>query len=143
MTPKEYLSQIKRLDVLIQQRLEQKEELRQLCGLAGNTIGEKVQTSPKGEAAFVRIIEKIEAIEEELNGLIDNFVDTKRLIIEQIQAMPDIRYSQVLFKRYVEGKRLEGIAVDMNYSYNRMRHIHGYALKAFGEQFSDCLKIDT
>lgn len=143
MTPKEYLSQIRRLDVLIKQRMEQKEELRQLCGLSGQGMSEKVQSSPKGEASFVRIVEKIESLEEEINGLIDKFVDTKDIIIEQIQALPDVRYSQVLFQRYVEGKRLEAIAVDMNYSYHRMKHIHGYALRAFGEKYPDFIKIDT
>lgn len=143
MTPKEYLSQIRRLDLMIRQRIEQKAELEQLNGLSGQGIGEKVQSSPKGEAAFVRMVEKIDAINEEVNALIDRYVDLKNTIIKQIQALRDSRYAEILFKRYVEGKRLETISIEMGYSYHRIRHIHGYALKVFGAQFSDCLKIDT
>lgn len=143
MTPKEYLSQIKRLDMMIMQRIEQRAELEQLNGLSGQGIGEKVQSSPKGEAAFVRMVEKIDAINNEVNALINRYIDLKRKIIGQIQAMKNDQYIQVLYKKYVEGKRLEAISVEMNYSYHRLKHIHGYALKAFGDQFSDYLKIDT
>lgn len=143
MTPKEYLSQVRRLDVLIKQRLEQKEELLQLNGLVGRGISERVQSSPKGEASFVRIVEKIESLEAEITALIDKYVDLKRVIIGQIQALPDVKYSQVLYKRYVEGKRLEAIALEMGCSYHRLKHVHGYALKAFGDHFPACLKNDT
>lgn len=143
MTPKEYLSQIKRLDMLIQQRIEQKAELESLCGIVGQGISEKVQSSPKGEASFVRIVEKIDAMQKEINALIDKYVDLKQQIIGQIQALKDDRYSAILSKRYINGKRLDEIADDMKCSYQRMKHLHGYALKAFGNQFFDYLKNDT
>ena len=142
MTPKEYLSQIMRLDGRIRRRMEQKEELESLCGLSGSSLGERVQTSAKAEASFVRMVEKCEAMAEEINRLIDRYVDTKNNIIGQIEAMPDELYARVLCKRYVEAKRLEQIALEMNYSYIHVRRLHGMALQAFGRQFSDSLRKD-
>ena len=140
MTPKEYLSQINRLDIMIGQRIEQKEELEQLGGIKGQGLGEKVQSSPKGEASFVRTFEQIEAINEEVNILIDRYADLKNRIIGQIQAMRDSRYAEILFKRYVEIKLFSIIATEMKCSYRQIKRLHNYALSAFGEQFSDSLK---
>jgi hypothetical protein len=38
---------------------------------------------------------------------------------------------ELLYKRYVEFKRLEVIAVELNYTYSYIRAEHGHALQSF------------
>lgn len=136
MTPKKYLMQIQKLNVLIDQRLKEQEELRYFDGVAGiDYAKDKVQTSPKGEAPYVRAIERIIDLDKEIDALIDEYVDLKNKIIGEIQTLSKSVYIQILYKKYVEFKRLEVIAVEMNYSYDYIKHQHGYALQEFGRKY--------
>ena len=40
-------------------------------------------------------------------------------------------YKEVLKKKYIEGLKLEQIACDMGYSYDRTKHMHGEALEQY------------
>lgn len=143
MTPKEYLMQIHRLNVLITQRISERDALRRSVGLCGvDYTGGRVQASGSGDAPFVRAIEKTMQLEEEIDTLVDTYVDLKNRIIGEIQTVPNLMYMQILYKRYVEYKRLEVIAVEMNYSYDTIKHAHGRALQAFG-RVCPALKDDT
>ena len=70
-------------------------------------------------------------LENDLNKQIDEFVDLKNKIINEIQSLKDINYVKLLYKRYIEYKRLEVIAVEMNYTYTYVRTLHGQALQEF------------
>lgn len=132
MTPKEYLLQIHRLNVLITQRIAERDALRHSAGLCGvDHSGQRVQSSGSNEAPFVRTLEKIMQLEDEIDTLIDTYIDLKNRIIGEIQTVPNLMYMQILYKRYVEYKRLEVLAVEMNYSYDVIRHAHGKALQEF------------
>lgn len=129
---KEYLQQIRRLDRLIEHRIKERDSLRTFDGVSGISYdGDPVQTSPDGSAPFERTVEKLIALEAQLDNLIDEFVETRNRIIGEIHGLPNTNHVDLLYKRYVEYKTLEVIAVEMNYSYERIRHLHGYALRAF------------
>ena len=70
-------------------------------------------------------------LEAEINAEIDRFVDEKHKIINQIQGLKNSDYISLLFKRYVEFKKFETIAVEMNFTYQYVLNMHGYALKEF------------
>ena len=53
------------------------------------------------------------------------------VIIGQIHNLHDDRYISVLFKRYVEIKSYELIAVEMNYSFDYVKELHRDALEDF------------
>lgn len=134
MKAKEYLQQLKRLDTLINQKIKELDELRTMSTVgAVDYSKERVQSNPLQDAPFVRIVHKMIELEQEINAEIDNFVDTKHLIINQIQTLKNPDYISLLFKRYVEYKSLEKICVEMNFSYGYIKHLHGYALKDFEE----------
>ena len=143
MTPKEYLSQIRRFDVLIEQKIKERDELRKYDISGVNYDADRVQVSPSGEAPQVRAVEKIIAYEEEIDRLVEEFYDTKKCIIGQIQGLPKVEYIQLLYKRYVEYKRLEEIAVEMNYNYEYIKHLHGTALFVFGRMYMDVEQNDS
>lgn len=134
MKAKEYLQQLKRLDTLINQKIKELDELRSISTVGSVDYStERVQSSHSQDALFVRIVHRMIELEQEINAEIDNFVDTKHLIINQIHTLRNTDYIMLLFKRYVEYKSLERICVEMNFSYDYIKHLHGYALKAFEE----------
>jgi hypothetical protein len=49
--------------------------------------------------------------------------------------MSDYRYIDVLYKRYIECKRFELIAVEMNYDYDYVRKLHVKALEVFAQDY--------
>ena len=129
---KEYLQRIRRLDVMIEQRIKERDTLRNFDGVTAIQYdGDLVQTSHTGSAPFEKTVEKLISLEEELDRLIDEYVVTKNRIIGEIHGLNNTVYVTLLHKRYVEYKSLEVIAVEMHYSYERVRHLHGYALHAF------------
>lgn len=135
MTTKDYLSQIGRLNRMINNKLI---EIQQLRVMAANVSAvsneEKVQSTPnfdKMGATFV----KIEEMEEKLDSLIDDFIDRKNHIIAQIDGIDNELSYVILFSRYIERKSLEKIATELNYSYKSINRYHGAALKEFEEKY--------
>lgn len=141
MKAKEYLQQLQRLDTVINQKIKEVDDLR----LKSRSVGsidyskERVQTSPSGDAPFVKLIGRIIDLEVEINAEIDAFVDEKHRIINQIQALKNSKYIEILYKHYVEFKRLEVVAVEMNFTYQYVVELHGYALKDFQTTYENLL----
>lgn len=129
---KEYLKQVRKLDTMIEQLIKERDSLRQFDGVLGLSYdGDPVQTSPDGSAPFEKTVARIISLEAELDDLIDEFVATRTKITREIHGLDNMLYVRLLYKRYVEYKSLELIAAEMYYSYDRIRHLHGYALRAF------------
>lgn len=141
MKAKEYLQQLQRLDTVINQKIKEVDDLR----LKSRSVGsidyskERVQTSPSGDTPFVKLIGRIIDLEQEINAEIDAFVDDKHKIINQIQGLKNSKYIEILYKCYVEFKRLEVVAVEMNFTYQYVVELHGYALKDFQTTYENLL----
>lgn len=89
MKAKTYLEQLEILDTKINQKLLQLEDVKmKATSIRGVRYGEKVQTSPSGDSFCNDVIRYI-ALEEEINNDIDQFVDFKNIIINQIQTLSD------------------------------------------------------
>lgn len=56
-------------------------------------------------------------------------------LVLKITSMSDYRYIDVLYKRYIECKRFELIAVEMNYDYDYIRKLHIKALEVFAQDY--------
>lgn len=139
MKAKEYLRQLYRLEVVIKQKMKEKEELYYLLrGISGIDYSrEKVQASRPNEASFAKILEKASRLDEEINSEIDKFIDLKHLIIKQIQSMDEHNYIELLYKRYVEFKDFSTIAAEMNFVVQYVIELHGKALKAFERTYEN------
>ena len=141
MKAKEYLQQLQRLDTVINQKIKELGDLR----LKSRSVGsidyskERVQTSPSGDAPFVKLIGRIIDLEQEINAEIDAFVDDKHKIINQIQGLKNSKYIEILYKHYVEFQRLEVVAVEMTFTYQYVVELHGYALKDFQTTYENLL----
>lgn len=133
MTAKQYLSSLKLLNIKINHKLQEVEELRALAFGVGSLAAdnERVQTSPSGDGRQIALVNRYVDLEMEINQLIDKYVDRKDKIINEIHQLEDARYIEILFKRYVEFKSLLLVSKEMKYDYSHLRHLHGQALKDF------------
>ena len=136
MTAKEYLQQLERADVIIEQKMKEQADLeeRSKCVRAIDYGKDRVSSSGTGDAPFVNPVLKIVMLEQEINAEIDKYVDLKRKITGEIQSLQDPQFIKVLFKRYVEYKGFDKIAVELECSERNVYTIHGQALKDFTEK---------
>lgn len=136
MTAKEYLQQLERADVIIEQKMKEQADLEELskCVRAIDYGKDRVSSSGTGDAPFVNLALKIVMLEQEINAEIDKYVDLKRKITGEIQSLQDPQFIKVLFKRYVEYKGFDKIAVELECSERNVYTIHGQALKDFTEK---------
>lgn len=136
MTAKEYLQQLERADVIIEQKMKEQADLEELSKRvrAIDYGKDRVSSSGTGDAPFVNPVLKIVMLEQEINAEIDKYVDLKRKITGEIQSLQDPQFIKVLFKRYVEYKGFDKIAVELEYSERNVYTIHGQALKDFTEK---------
>lgn len=139
MTTKQYLNQIHRIDQVINNKLSEIYQLKNLaCSISVSSDSDRVQTSsdqdPLGSA-----VAKIVDLENEVNDCIDQFSEKRRKIITQIDSIENQMQYQVLFSRYIERKTFDKIADDNGYSVRQILRIHGEALvqfeKAFGHEY--------
>ena len=131
MDTKQYLQQISRLDRMINNKLSEISQLRELAmSVSAITNEERVQTTPNFDKIGTTYC-KIEEMEEKLDKLIDEFVDKKNLIISQIDKIENETYYEILFARYIEKKTFEKIADEMAYSWRQVIRLHGRALQEF------------
>lgn len=140
MTAKEHLGQIIVLNAKINQKLQEKTELRaSLTSISSPDFSkERVQGgSPSSDPVFAKRIIKLISLEEEIDEMLDELVDKKHLIIGQIHSLGNANHIKVLYKCYVDGKTLKVIAREMNYTYQHVRRLHTTAL----QEFEKCYKM--
>lgn len=132
MTSKQYLSQIKKLDIMINQRIEEAKELVEIAvGLRSPELKQDVvQASPSGDPIGIAMNRYMD-LQKEIDDMIDKFVDLKHKIIGEIQQMEDTRYAELLYYRYVQYMSIAEIADTMHYGYEYVCRLHGRALQAF------------
>ncbi len=140
METKEYLQQIGRYDRLINNKLVELAQYRSMaCSVSAVKNDERVQSSPSHDT-MDKIVSKIEQMENEIDLLVDRYIDNKRTIISQIDSMPDEMTYQILFSRYVEQKTFEKMAIEMNYCYKQIIRRHGKALQEFEKKWGSTYK---
>lgn len=69
---------------------------------------------------------------DEMMKIIVQEEEKQKKIVEQINKI-EFPYRNILFKVYIQGKSLVTVASEMNYSYERMKHMNGIALLKFDE----------
>lgn len=130
MAPKEYLGQIRLYDIRLRQKIDELEQLREASvSVAVNMTYTSAKAAPRDK--IPEYVSKIVDLETEIRQDMQSFLTAKNAIINKIQSADNPIYIEVLYKRYVQYKPLETIADEMGYSPDRIRHLHGIALKDF------------
>ena len=134
---KEYLGEIKRLSIAIdsmERSIEtMREEIASIQGISYDK--DRVQSSASADGMINKMI-RLDEMASELEDTMIERAKKRAEITTQITMMPNGTYMQILFKRYVEMQKFEQIALDMNYSYDRVRHLHQEACETFGEIYN-------
>ena len=129
MTAKEYLRQAYRLDQKINSDLEEVAALREMASsVSSPQLSDRVQTSRKGDAPFVRCLEKIIELEDKINKEIDLLVELKKEIRTVITTVEDTDERMVLKYRYVHNYTWEQIGNELHADARTVRRWHGKAL---------------
>lgn len=142
MDTKQYLNQISRLDRLINNKLSEISQFKELAySIKAVTNEERVQTTPNFDKIGSAYC-KIEEMETKIDRLIDEYVDKKNLIISQIDGIENEIYYEILFARYIEKKTFEKIADELSYSWRQIIRLHGRTLQEFEKKYGSTYKND-
>lgn len=134
---KDYFAQIRKTDRLIQRLTDTVNTLR--SGLTSQSYElkpDKVQTSgPKDTLG--ETIAKIMSLEDDINTRIDELVTMKKEAFSMISKVPDLDQQNVLVGRYIQLKKWEDIALELNFSIQWVYELHGKGLLAFSQMNSE------
>lgn len=101
-----------------------------------NRLNSVLSDMPKGSRqVYDNEAESLTKLMDMFNELMQKIIKEKELqnkIVEQVNKI-DFPYRNILYKVYIQGKSLVTVASEMNYSYERMKHMNGIALLKFDE----------
>lgn len=140
MTAKEYLQQVKVKDARIRNLQRDMAALRGLMFSLGNSSveGERVQTSPDPDK-FGTLYSKIDGKERQIVESIDDLVDFKLRVTEEIGQLKDDRYIDILYRKYILCQSWKEIATEKEYSIRYAQNLNGQALLEFAKTYADML----
>lgn len=129
MEAKEFLSQVKKLDLMIKNKLIEKQQWMDIAlGITSNMSGERVQSSGS-QSKMADAVAKCVDMEAEINRLIDLLIDTKKEVIQTIEQLESPTQYNVLHMIYIQDKTLQEVADEYDMSYDWAATTHGRALK--------------
>lgn len=128
MTAKEFLQQIRKLDKLIENKIAESLQWREIANnTTVNMSGEKVQSSGNHDTVANAICTYLD-LEVEIQKRIDELVAARQDVISVIEQLNVAEYD-LLHKFYVQDFTLQEIASMYDMSYNWATTTHGRALK--------------
>lgn len=131
MTTKQYLNQIKRLDKMIENKLDEIYRLREMSvSISTNMDKDRVQSSGSHDK-LGESVAKIVDLERETNDIVSELAEKKKTIIKQIDDMSNDDYYLVLTYRFVQKMEFREIFLKMKISERKMYTVYRQALKEF------------
>lgn len=128
MKAQEYLKQIEKLDVLIKNKLIEKQHWKEIAlGVTPQTGGERVQSSGN-QQKMASAVERMIDLERELDECVDRLINTRNDVIETIEQLSPEEYD-FLHLVYVQHLTLKEVAEKKRYSYSWATTFHGRALE--------------
>lgn len=132
--PKKYLNKIRHIDSDINSRQEELANFRRSIMIKTSTIKEQVVQEARTGAFDDRYMRLIE-LGEELNKKIDELVDEKVRVSNEIDMLDDRVSRVILREKYINLKTLEEITEILGYELRWTNRLHGKAL----EDFKECM----
>lgn len=128
MKAKDYLQQISKLDKMIQNKMIEKEQWKDMAtSTTASSDGERVQSSGS-QQKMADAVCKYVAIEAEINSQIDKLIELKKDVISTIEQLPSTEYD-LLHIVYIQFKSFEEAAEIYKKTYSWATTVHGRALK--------------
>ena len=133
LTTKEELSQYKFILKRVNETLQEYEEYKLRAEKMTAIISDNPSHSNKVSDKVGDNASKMADLEKEYQN---KWLDAERMRLDLVDNINKIDepYRTLLMARYIQDKTLEQISVDMNYSYEYIRHLHGEALQKYEER---------
>ena len=132
---KRYLGQIRHLDNVIENRIREMSRLREkITSISSEIKGDRVQSSSSKDRVGDAVAKLVD-LEREIDGLVDKFIDQKRVISEQLESLSEPDYYQILYLRYVERKSFCEISCDMDRPERTIKRIHDRGMDEFESRY--------
>lgn len=129
MDAKNFLRQVEKIDLCIQNKLIERQQWRDIAlGITVSIGSERVQSSG-GQQKMADAVIKCVDMEEEINALVDALIDTKKEVIATIEKLNSPTEYDILHKRYIQFMPLQEIADRYGREYTTITTTHGRALK--------------
>lgn len=136
MDAKKYLGQAYRMNHRINSQLEQLEHLKSLTQRITSSYKDERVSSTKDKSPVETSIIKVMMVENEINRLIDTFIDLKKEISDNIQKLDSFENRLLLELRYLCFNSWDEISMKMNYKTSYIYKIHNRALKSLERIFN-------
>ena len=138
MTPREYLSQVFRIEQRIKAKEIKSAEFENLAdSIPGpNYDGIKVDHSRRTDAPFVYWIEKKAEVDEQIRNLRARQSVLKGEIMTAIEKLENEEYQSLLVMRYFNFRTWEDVAYELSVSLATVKRRHTKALEEIGEKMN-------
>lgn len=124
---KDYLKSyrdIKSKVAIIELEIEELEEQAEAIVPVNDGMPKEIFKADRTGDLAVRIADMVSGLSE----LRLELIDRRKAVSDLILAVPDSRYSQLLYKRYILLDTWDKIAADMHYDHRHVLRLHGEAL---------------
>lgn len=129
MTPKQWLSQYKRINARMESKLEEIERLRALAERCTAAYGEHVPGGTSDPDRRATIVARIVEMQSQLEAESAELLETQKAIQDAIRNVGDDRMQLLLEMRYIRGESWVKISRALNYEERNTYYLHGAALK--------------
>ena len=143
MTLQQARTELKLIRTYYNRISERKQRLAELRSSMGSIRVVKYGVRPtsgainKNDYHLEEAIDRAQKLETEIANDIVTMAESRQRLVEKVERLPE-PYSTVLTKRYVHLDGFEKIALNMNYSCERIRHITSEGVKKYAN-----LQLDT
>jgi DNA-directed RNA polymerase specialized sigma subunit len=126
---KEFLNQVKKLDLQIKNKIIEKQQWKDMAlGITANMDGERVQSSGT-QSKMADAVVKCVDMEAEIDSLVDKLIDVKKEVIQTIEQLENPTEYNLIHMRYIQYIPLKDISEKWGMEYTNVTTIHGRALK--------------
>lgn len=124
MDAKEFLNQVKKLDLQIKNKLIEKQQWKDIAlGITSNMDGDRVQSSGR-KTKMADAIDKCVDMEAEIDRLVDKLIDTKKEVIQTIEELASPLQYDVLHCHYIQFLSYQEIADKYGKDYEWVKQAH-------------------
>ena len=128
MKAKDYLKQVQKIDVIIKNKIIEKEQWMSMAtSTTASSDGERVQSSGSQQKMADVVVRYVE-LEADIDRHINSLIATKKDVIEVIEQLPAIEYD-ILHRVYIQYKDLNDVAAEYGKTYSWITTVHGRALQ--------------
>lgn len=125
MTTKEWLNRAKNIDAEIGRLLRERRKAWERAVSITSRLNANNVSGTKDPHKYDELV----AYESLIDARVDELYAVKQEILKAINAVQDGTLRAILTERYINFKKWEQIAIDLNYSWRQIIRLHGRALQ--------------